>query len=259
MSEHQSSPGIARPDIVERLRKGESHGVIIPCADLRDAADEIERLRAQSWKYLQEVGAQARRTDAVAQKSSTHACLTCCGDGHIQTHADGRSIECPDCSATGRGPAHDPAIDGVNLATGERENEETDSAYFRPVQGGDKGEAGWRFAPVTPTQAMLAAAENAREAYTPYCYGDIYTEMVAAAPQPPAIASNEPIPDRYRNEMLRGLIAFFSESVHAVWDCGEIADCLSGMMSDASSVSSTDREYDPNVAPCDDAEFGMKP
>jgi hypothetical protein len=32
-------------DIVERLRKGEAHGVLIPCDDLKEAADEIERLR----------------------------------------------------------------------------------------------------------------------------------------------------------------------------------------------------------------------
>jgi len=34
-------------DIVKRLRKGSTHGVLIPCEDLTEAADEIERLRAQ--------------------------------------------------------------------------------------------------------------------------------------------------------------------------------------------------------------------
>jgi hypothetical protein len=35
-----------------------------------------------------------------------------------------------------------------------------------------------------------------------------------------------------RNETLRGLAAFFSESVHHVWDKDEIADCLTGMISE---------------------------
>lgn len=34
-------------DIVERLREGETHGVLIPCEDLKEAADEITRLRAE--------------------------------------------------------------------------------------------------------------------------------------------------------------------------------------------------------------------
>lgn len=33
-------------DIVEKLRKAEVAGVLIPCDDLKEAADEIERLRA---------------------------------------------------------------------------------------------------------------------------------------------------------------------------------------------------------------------
>jgi hypothetical protein len=32
-------------DIIERLRKGATHGVLIPCEDLTEAADEIDRLR----------------------------------------------------------------------------------------------------------------------------------------------------------------------------------------------------------------------
>lgn len=35
-----------------------------------DAADEIERLEAEAWKYLQECGTQARRADALALQVS---------------------------------------------------------------------------------------------------------------------------------------------------------------------------------------------
>jgi hypothetical protein len=45
-----------------------------------------------------------------------------------------------------------------------------------------------------------------------------------------------------RNETLRGLAAFFSESVHHVWDKDEIADCLTNMISaDTSTTSAAKR------------------
>jgi hypothetical protein len=44
-----------------------------------------------------------------------------------------------------------------------------------------------------------------------------------------------------RDETLRGLAEFFSESVHLVWSSDEIADCLTDMISDAPAVPSTER------------------
>lgn len=44
-----------------------------------------------------------------------------------------------------------------------------------------------------------------------------------------------------RDDILRGLAEFFSQSVHHVWDSGEITDCLTNMIGSTSPVSSTDR------------------
>lgn len=49
----------SQPNIVERLRRGETSGVVIPCDDLKEAADEIERLteRCSAYKGQVEAGA----------------------------------------------------------------------------------------------------------------------------------------------------------------------------------------------------------
>ena len=55
----------------------------------------------------------------------------------------------------------------------------------------------------------------------------LLTAAVAALRAGPAATSLT------RNEILRGLAEFFSESVHHVWDKDEIASCLTDMTSDA--------------------------
>src|SRR6476620_5885737 len=42
--------------------------------------------------------------------------------------------------------------------------------------------AGWKLVPIEPTQKMIGAAEEAREAYASYTFADAYREMVQAAP-----------------------------------------------------------------------------
>jgi hypothetical protein len=64
-------------DVIDELRQTAgnlTNGIIedgeVPVKMLSEAADEIERLRGQAWKYLQEAGRQARGADTGAQSQA---------------------------------------------------------------------------------------------------------------------------------------------------------------------------------------------
>ena len=63
-------------ELVGRLRKGETHGILIPCEDLKDAADAIQRLEEEvsEWKQAASVEAGLRR-EAHAQLASARKAL----------------------------------------------------------------------------------------------------------------------------------------------------------------------------------------
>ncbi len=82
------------------------------------------------------------------------------------------------------GDAAQRTVDSGNLATGERENEETDSAYFLPTPGGDKGEA-----VETAAKAMFEADKQGAWLYAPTDVREWWIAMagVALAAPPPSL------------------------------------------------------------------------
>lgn len=65
---------------------------LVPYADLDECDREADRQIGEAVARWTLVGDAARASLCVAQ-----ACPDCGGEGHIQTHADGRGIECPNC------------------------------------------------------------------------------------------------------------------------------------------------------------------
>jgi hypothetical protein len=86
-------------------------------------------------------------------------------------------------------------------------------------------------------------------------YSNIISEALYAAPQPAGHAYA--VADRRED-----VAAVFREYISKLDDDRAInllQDIAHDVNDALSSASSTDREYDPDVAPCDDAEFGMRP
>lgn len=89
-------------DIVERLRKAEVAGVLIPCDDLKEAADEIERLRAPVGKSV----AEAPQDDGEhAFQIKFNARAFWCGESKRWVLSRPLEMECLPSSARYLGPA----------------------------------------------------------------------------------------------------------------------------------------------------------